>query len=229
MYKMLKRLALIVVILVCLVGLGVWSPWQQWKLNLPSILGIQSPEQFGSLKVKSLSGDIDVFVDGEFKDTASADDSDFLEIVPISPGEHTIRMVRRDEPGFPEVIRKLNFEPGADVVVAYEMGPSESFSEGHILYARKSFENKGKPQLEIFSTPDNTKVTLDGTYLGQAPLKDIELDTNSKHKLKFEKDGYDPLEIDIFPDTQADRDKLKDMILTLEINLFERPVKVVNQ
>src|SRR3990170_1480448 len=153
---MIKRFLLIIIIIISLIGLGIWSPWQNWKLDLPSILGIESKERFGSLKVKSLAGEIDVFLDGEFKDTAS-DDEEFLEIVPVSVGEHTIRMVRRDEPEFPEVIRKLNFEAGADVIIGYEMGPSEHFSEGHIFYARKSYESKGKPILELFTTPDKTK------------------------------------------------------------------------
>lgn len=208
--------------------LAVWSPWQNWNLSFTNLLGIESKEEYSALKVKSLAGEIDVFLDGEYKDSASSE-SDFLEIFPVSPGEHTVLLTRRDADDYAQIVRKINFEPAVDVIVGFEIGPTEDFSEGHILYATKSYTSEGNPVAEIFSLPEMVKVSLDDKYIGETPLKEIPLDIGSKHKLKFEKEGYDSLEIEILPDTQEARDKLKNMVLNLEITLFARPIKIVTQ
>lgn len=225
---MIKKLLIIIIIIAALIGLGFWSPWQKWNLSITNIIGIEEKEVYSALKVKSLAGELDIYLDGEYKDTASTD-TDIIEIFPVSPGEHTLRLARRDEPTFPEVIRKLNFEAGTDVVIGYEIGPTEEFSEGHILYTRRSFIPSGDPIVEIFSTPAEIQVSIDGQESGVTPVKNAVLSLNQKHKLKFEKAGYDTLEIEIFPESQEDRDRLKNMIITLEVNLFLRPFDVVIQ
>ncbi|MFQ5492823.1 MAG: hypothetical protein ACE5DX_01540 [Candidatus Dojkabacteria bacterium] len=226
--NILKKIALVILILSGLLVLAVWSPWQNWNLSLTNLLGIEAKEEFSALKVKSLTGEIDIFIDGEYRDTASPE-TDLLEIFPIDPGEHTVLLRRRNHEDYEEVVRKINFEPQIDVIVGYEIGPSETFSEGHILYARKSFASPGSPLLEIFSSPEKINVFLDNQFIGETPLKDVNLDISDQRKLRFEKDGYDELEIIVLPESQEERDKLKDTILTIEINLFARPINIVTE
>lgn len=225
---MLKKLFILTITIIFLAILAFWSPWQNWNLSWINLLGIESKEEFAGLKVISLAGDIDVYIDDEYQGTAL--DGNYLEVTPINPGEHFITLQRpSDTAQYTEIVRKVNFEPGIDVVIGYEIGPTEEFSEGHILGVRKSFISETGPFLEVFSTPENISVTIDGKYIGETPIKSLSIDANSKHTLKFEKDGYDSLEIEILPDEQEARDLLRDYILTLEINLFARPVNIISE
>lgn len=225
---MLKKLLVGTVVIIGLGVLAFWSPWQQWDFSITSILGIESKEEFSALKVRSLGGTIEVFLDGESYGEVSTEE-EFLEVFPVDPGEHTVRLVRKSDADYTEVVRKINFEPAVDVIIGYEIGPNEQFSEGHILYARRSFTAQGDPTVEVYSSPEAITVQLDGAEIGQTPIKDVTLTTDRRHTLSFSKPGYDPLDIEILPDNQADRDKLKNTILTLEINLFAQPVPIVEQ
>lgn len=227
--KLLKKIFIILIVICALLLLAVWSPWQKWNISPVNLFGISSKEEYSGLKVSSLSGEIDVYLDDEYQGTAVSGE-EFFEVFPVDPGEHIVKLSRKAEGAiYADIVRKVNFEAGIDVVVGFDIGPTEDFSEGHILSARKSFAGKEDPVLEIFSVPDNIKVSIDETYVGETPLKNIPLDISNKRKLKFEKAGFDTLEIDILPENQADRDKLKSKVLTLEVNLFTRPVKIVNQ
>ena len=226
---MFKKIFTGLLILAFLVVLAIWSPWEQWNISIFKIIGVDTSEEFASLKVKALEGEVDVYIDNELKGSAAAVDADFAEITPISKGEHTVTLKRKSASAkYYELTRKINFEPGIDVVIAYDLGPSEYFSEGHILYARKNFTNENNPRLNVASVPEGVAVSIDGVAVGTAPLKDIQLDLNGQHKVKFTKTGYEPLEITILPEKQDGRDKLKGLTLTLEVTLFAQPIKVNN-
>lgn len=223
----MKKLLTIIFIVFGLIFLAAWSPWQNWNLSWINLLGIESKDEFAGLNVNSLAGDLDVSVDGEFQGTANSE-SGFLEIAPVEPGEHLIAISRKgSDQQYTEIVRKINFEAGVDVIIGYELGPTEEFSEGHILTTRKSYVGESGTFLEVFSSPAGISVTLDGQFQGETPLKSIPLDLSGKHTLKFEKEGYDSLEIEILPDTQEERDKLNNLIINLEINLFARPIDLV--
>jgi hypothetical protein len=224
-----KKIIIVVLIVLVLLMLGAWSPWNNWNLKWISLLGIDVSGKTSGLNVLSHSGNIDVYIDNIYKGT-TIDNENFLEISPVDPGEHFIKLTKKTETGeYAEIIRKINFEPVVDVVVAYEIGPSERFSEGHILYTQKNYSKSDTTTLEIFSTPTKIKVSFDNKYIGDTPIKDIPIDLKSKHSLTFEREGYDSLSIEILPDSQEDRDKLKNLKLVLEVNLFARPLEIVSK
>ncbi len=226
---MFKKIFTGLFVLVFLVLMAIWSPWEQWDFNFLKFIGVDNTEEYSSLKVKALEGQIEIYIDNELKGTADSLDADFSEITPINKGEHTVTIKRKSEnTKYFELSRKINFEPGFDVVVAYDLGPSEYFSEGHILYSRKNYSNEANPRLNILSTPENVEVSIDGVVVGTAPLKDIQLDINGQHVIKFVKPGFETLEITILPEKQEARDNLKNLTLTLEVNLFAQPLKVNN-
>jgi len=194
-----------------------------------SIFGANNDDKQGGLKVLSHAGEIDIFIDEKYIDT-TLNNVDFLETPPIQPGEHTIKLVRNaDLAEYVEIVRKLNFEPAVDVIIGYEIGPSEMFSEGHILYAKKNYSGKDDTLLDIFSLPSEIKVTMDGKYLGETPIRELTIGLDRKHLITFEKDGYDSLDIEILPDTSVEREKLKGLKLILEVNLFARPIEIVTK
>jgi hypothetical protein len=226
--KLFKRVITIILIVVFLVILGFWSPWNKMNLSFLNIFGIESTNRYATLKVKSLQGEISIYLDNELKGAAT-DNSDFAEINPVEPGEHTITLKKETNGNYYQFERKVNFESQLDVVVAYDLGPSQIFSEGHLLYSRKNFLNTVDPRLTIYSTPENVSVFLDDVEIGSTVIKDLELDNTKQHKLKFVKKGYDTMEITLLPESQSDRDKLKNYDLILEVNLFTQPIKVNNQ
>jgi len=220
---MVKKLLLSLLFIIGLILLGFWSPWNNWQINIAQIFGVEPKEEFSALKVKSLMGEIEVYLDNDFMGVTNSSE-DFLEVFPVEPGEHILTLKKSGVEDYAEVVRKLNFEPAVDVVIGYEIGPNEYFSEGHILYARRSYSSNINPELQIFSTPENVNVYIDERLVGETQMQSISLSVDKRHKLKFEKEGYDPLEIEIFPANQQERDNLKGMILTLEVNLFAQPI-----
>ena len=222
---MRKYIKLCVIILVLML-LAVWTPWQNWNYHWTNIFGIESRDQHSGLKLKSFSGDLELFVDGKQAGKVS-DKESFLEIYPITPGEHNIKITRPDNNGFyTEFERTLNFEKNVDVVIGYDLGPSLLFSEGHVLTAKRSYTKGQNPVLDIDSIVDDVDVKIDGKDIGKTPLRSIPMGIDTTHILSFSKPGFDPLEIEIFPTEQQERDKLKDIILTLEVNLFAKPVEL---
>lgn len=226
--KAFKRLVTIVLIVIFLLILGAWAPWNNWNLNIYNLFGIESSEKYATLKVKSLQGTVNIYLDDELKGSAT-DNSDFAEINPITPGEHTVTLKKESNGNYFQFSRKVSFESGMDVVISYDLGPSQLFSEGHILYTRKNYLNAENPRLSIFSSPEDVSVYLDENLIGTTVIKDLELNKSIQHKIRFEKKGYDTMEITVLPENQADRDKLKDYDLILEINLFLQPVKISYQ
>jgi hypothetical protein len=179
--------------------------------------------------VKSFSGELEVFVDGESAGITT-DQQSFLDVFPIKPGEHLVKIVRPSNDGFySEFERNINFERDVDVVIGYDLGPSTLFSEGHVLTAKKSFTKGAEPTLDILSTVDDVDVKLDGRDIGKTPLRTVPIGIESTHILSFSKKGFDSLEIEILPTEQSERDKLKDIELSLEVNLFAKPVELTAQ
>jgi hypothetical protein len=226
--KINKKVEAIILVVIFLVILGLWSPWNNWDINILNLFGIDSSEKFATLKVKSIQGTISIYVDDELKGSAS-DNSEFAEINPITPGEHTITLKRENNGNYYQFVRKVDFEPGLDVVLAYDLGPSQYFSEGHILYTRKNFLKSNNPSLSVYSSPEDVSVYMDDILVGTTVIKDLELDKKIQHKLRFEKKGYDTMEITILPENIVDREKLSNYDIILEVNLFLQPVKINTQ
>lgn len=225
----MRKATRISLLIISLILLAFWSPWQSWNLEWINIFGIDSKDSYSGLKVKSFSGELEVFVDGESAGITT-DQQSFLDVFPIKPGEHLVKIVRPTNDGFySEFERNINFERDVDVVIGYDLGPSTLFSEGHVLTAKKSFSKGAEPTLDILSTVNDVDVKLDGRDIGKTPLRTVPIGIESTHILSFSKKGFDSLEIEILPTEQSERDKLKDIELSLEVNLFAKPVELTAQ
>lgn len=205
----------------------MWSPWNKWDFTFWELIGIQTEEKYSTLKVKSLSGEIDIYIDDKYEGTV-IDDETYAEINTVEKGSHVVRLKRKsDSNNYYEFIKEITFEPGVEVVMAYDLGPSEIFSEGHVLYTTKSYKANNNPILNIISFPDSVNTFIDGEQIGTTVINGLELDINMQHKIRFEKEGYDSLEFLILPESQENRDKLKGLIINLEVNLFYQPINIV--
>lgn len=212
----------VVVLLFAIVA--IWSPWNAWNLNLANLFGYAAAGESAGISVKSLSGEVKVFVDDREVGTATAS-QDPLSATDIPAGQHKVRLVRSSNPAgfYTEFSRIVNFEPGVDTVISYDLGPSSEFSEGHVLSAR-SRRLAGLPTLRVTVEPESASVLIDSQPLVANELK--ELDLSKQHTIQVTASGYEKLEFVILPDAQSDRDKLKNYDLELFIRLSLIPLEV---
>lgn len=224
----MKNFGRIVLLLIVLILIGIWSPWHNWDFSFLSMIGIENDNSYSTLKVKSLSGSLDIYIDDKLEGSVVADES-FAEINTIKEGMHLVKLKRQSENGdiYFELNKEINFISGVEVVMAYDLGPSEAFSEGHILYTSKNYKKNQNPVVNIISSPEDVNVFIDDEQIGTTPISELELDLSRQHKIRFEKTGYDSLEFMILPEDQESRDKLKDLTINLEVNLFLQPVKII--
>ncbi|MCA9379378.1 PEGA domain-containing protein [Candidatus Dojkabacteria bacterium] len=203
---------------------ALWSPWNSWNLSLPVLLGMEPAPEIGGLQVTSLAGDVVIYIDGfEMGQVASGES---ITISPIDPGERQIRLKRVSDVdnAYWEFNRLVKFESGIDVVIAYELGPTEEFSEGHVIYATKSPAVINGIKLNLDATVEGATVLLDGNEIGSTPLVSEVLSLDSQHTLKITKSGYEEQEFKLLPEDQADRDKVAGFNLNVTVNLFLQPL-----
>lgn len=225
----MKKATIIIGFILLLIFIGFFSPWFNWQLSFGRLIGLGAKDTASSLKVYSLVGDIEVYLNNEYQGTASSTGGNF-EKADIVPGNYEIKLKRKSDPegAYFELKRTIKFEDKIDVIISYELGPTQEFSEGHILFAEKSYDSTDDTRLNITANPQGSKVFIDNNFIGEAPLTNISVDTNSQKTIKLEKEGYDTIEFKILPENKEDRDKLKGLTLNLEINMFLNPIKINN-
>ena len=225
----MKKLASVLIIIVIVVLLGLWSPWRGISIDIGSIFGINQQESLSGLQIYSLSGTLQIFVDNELKGEVTPETSpNFID--KINPGEHLIRLERKsDIPNSYWNLNKLvNFEKGTNVVISYNIGTEEVFSEGQIIYATKKTDPSKSSQLRVNLSVNGFSTQLDTLPLESVALNEYttNLDLSRQHTIKLAKNGYESSDFTVLPSTQEDRDKLKDYDLTIEAQLMFQPVNV---
>lgn len=219
----MKKVGLCIVILLIAVILAIVLPWDKVGVLRKNILG--EGDQFGSLKVYSLGGDLKVFIDGEERGTVLEEES-YVEIVPIPAGEHEV-MLQREESGdsfYPEFVRTIWFEQGVDAVISWEIGPSTQSSSGWMVYSKKSGRESDQVRVHVQCEPEDCDVLLDNSESVDMETREVNLDTNIQHTFKVSADGYQDLEFLLLPEDNDSRDLLKGSDLYLEINLYQIPI-----
>ncbi len=224
---MSKSYTIIILILLAFL-LAIWSPWNSWNISLTRLLGIDPPEEIGGLQVSSLAGTLEVYIDGSLKGTVDPEKSP-LTIPAVEPGERQIKLIRKSdvEGAFYQFNQLVKFESGVDVILAYELGPTAEFSEGHLIYATKTAK-VANPELSlnIVSSAEGSNVKIDDLDVGQTPIVTYKLDLTKQHKLVISKLGFDSQEFVILPTEQKDRDKLKGYNLNVNVDLFLQPIGI---
>lgn len=221
----MKRILIVVIIIIVLVIAGFFSPWLNWNLSLSNLIGFGPKKSVAGLKVFSLLGELEVYMDNTYQGRANPEEG-ALEVTDISIGTHEILIKRADKEDNYFILKEaVKFEEGVDVVVSYDLGPNDKFSEGHIFYAEKSFSTD-QTKLNLISSPDKAKVFIDDRLIGETPISGVDLDITSTRKIKLQKDNYDEIEFNILPDNQEERDKLKGYTLNLEVRMFLIPIQI---
>lgn len=224
---MLKKVLIIISCLLILILCALWSPWKSLNISLGSILGIEPPQTFARLQLSSLGGELEVSIDGEKKGSVGPEGSPFL-IEDIQPGRRVVKLSRvaSGNAEYAVLERVLDFSAEVDTVIAYEIGPNQNFSEGHIITAKKNFLAPNDTVLSVETQPDEVEILLNGNSIGMSSLSGIKLNLEGENKLVLRKPGYEEMQISLLPEDTAARNKLIGYEILVEANLFLLPIRI---
>lgn len=227
----MKKILFGTIILVVCVLLAIWSPWLRWNIDIAGLFGVQKPDSISGLQVISFSGEIEVFIDNNSVGKVSPDNSPFI-LDRLQPGDHLVTLKRTGEfsSTYATFNKLLTFEENSSVVISYNLGPDEVFSEGHVIYTTKKDSSAVDSKLNINVNAEDFNFTFDGLPIEKisGKTKSMTLDFTSQHTIKISKTGYESLEFKILPEMQSDRDKLKSFDLNVDVQLMLQPVEVNN-
>ncbi len=81
---------------------------------------------------------------------------------------------------------KINLVSSVLTVVSWDLGPSDIFSEGEIIWMEKTFD---KPSLVVFGNPEGAEVRFDDEFIGTTPVSSNKA-TVGDHAVKISRQGY---------------------------------------
>lgn len=225
----MRKFLIRILIFALLVLLAIWSPWLKWQIDFASIFGVYKPDSIAGLQVSSLAGDIEIFLDNQSVGIVNPQSSPFF-LDRVAPGEHLLSIKRPGEFAntYATINRLINFEQNTTVIIVYNIGPHELFSEGHIIYATKKGSQNQNSTLNIKVNTSDFLFGFDTDALERISTNNLTriLDLSTQHKISLSKVGYESFEFTILPDNQSERDKLKNFDLNIEISLMLQPVEV---
>lgn len=225
----MKKFAVILIILVLCTLIGLWSPWRSINIDLPQLFGISKQDLKSGLQVYSLSGNIQIYVDNQLKGEVTPEESPYF-VDNIDPGQHLIKLERKSEKesAYWTFNKLVTFEKGTNVVVSYNLGPSEVFSEGHIIYAVNKDYTKTETSINVLLNINEFNIQFDSLPIEKISFNEYSslLDLTRQHSIKLSKPGFEQLEFVILPSSQEERDKLKNYNIMIEAHLMYQPVNV---
>lgn len=225
----MRKVATIFLIITILILIGLWSPWRGLNIDLSGLFGLSKQESLSGLQVYSLSGTLQIYIDDQLKGEVNPEQSPYF-VDQIKPGEHLIKLVRKSDipNAYADLSKLIQFEANTNVVISYNLGPEDTFTEGHVIYAVKQSDISKSTQLNIAANIEGYSVQLDTLPSEKVALSDYktDLDLSSQHSIKLSKSGYETLEFIILPSTQDERDKLKVYDVNIEAHMMLQPVSV---
>jgi len=226
----LKKVSFTILAIFLLIFIGVWSPWRSINISPLEFFGLRQSIDYAGLQVYSLSGEIEVEIDGELAGNVTVDGSP-LDIVEIDPGEHLVTIKRTptdmsNDPIYFQLNRVIKFEKGINTVVAYELGPTEDFSEGYIITTSKAASSSGS-SLNITTIPAGSKVFINSLDEGTGPITNYTIDLSQDYSIKIAKDNFESIEFNLLPEDDIQRELLKNYDINVEVNLFQIPIEIV--
>lgn len=226
----MRRITVFLIILVLCFLLAIWSPWIYWDFDFRKLFGVNEPDAIAGLQVTSLAGNINVLIDGEDNGTAEFGKEPLI-VDRVEPGERLISLARKSDSdnNFWEYRKLITFEKGTTVILSYNLGPKEFFSEGHLIYAVKKIDKTAQTKLNTRINVEGASILLDSvspeTISGNETSSVLNL--SSQHKITISKINYEPLTFTILPEALEEREKLKDFDINMEVQLMLQPLDVL--
>lgn len=223
----MRRFFWITIIVVALVVLAFFSPWRKINIDLATLFGIEQAEKSSGLSVSSFAGEIEVYVDGKLEGIASP--AVPLILPKVAEGERLIKLTRKSEvpQAYYSYSKLLPLVEGTEVQIAYELGPTQEFSGGHVIRAAGTRTSDTKNvRLSVSTNVSDVEIYLDDSYIGLSPLSSYTLSTGSQHRLELRRPGYDTQVFTILPEAQEDRDRLAGYVLDVTVDMFLQPIDI---
>jgi hypothetical protein len=190
------------------------------------LLALSTPEQVSGLQVVSLAGNLEVSIDGNLEGTAT--ETSPLILPKVTPGDRIIKLQRKSDlaNAYITYSKLVKFTPGTDVILAYEIGPAAQFSGGHLIVASGIGNQADNVKLTLTSNVAGASVEINSVAVGSTPLLNFDVSTLSQQSIKITKAGYETQEFLLFPESQAERDKLRGLNLDVQVDLFLQPIQI---
>lgn len=225
----MRRLTRIVILVAVAVLCALWSPWNSLGFGLNDLLGAGDVNRTANLQVSSLAGEMLVYLDDSVEPIATVNLENSPYTIPgIEVGAHQIRLERVSEVenAYWVYNKIINFVPNLDVILAYELGPTEEFSGGHLIYAQERDVADDGLELSVATDVEEATVLINDAQIGEAPISGFEITLDAQQRISLVKPGYDSQEFLLLPETQEDRDRLAGFSLFVEVDLFLQPLAV---
>ncbi len=208
--------------------LAVWSPWNSLNVSLLKLLGLEQADAYSGLQVYSIGGELEVSIDDEVIGNVTVEGSP-LEIFEIEPGEHLIEIKRVSEGVgdgyYYKFSRMTNFIAGINTVIAYEIGPTEEFSGGYVIYAMPGI-TENQTSLNIRTIPSDSSIFINDLEIAKTPINNYTLDLQDTYKLRIENTSTESIEFNLLPESVEERQSLKGYDLNVEAQLFQLPIEI---
>jgi len=217
----MKKIGLCLIIIIILVIAAVILPWDKFSQKKNEIL--DGSNEYSSLKIYSLRGDMHIFIDGEERGVVHEEDS-YFEVFPLQAGKHTVMLKRESshEGFYKDFEREFVFEKGIDSVISWELGPTEDTSSGWLLYAKpSSHDDMSRVRTHFLCTPENCGITIDGSELKEGE-DSFDLTLDSSHIINVHQEGYQTLEFEVL--SEEKNAILSGYELFIEIVLYRLPI-----
>lgn len=206
---------IVIILIISAVIFSIFSPWKFAKDFLLNAVGL-SGNKTASISINSKVGQAAVYIDDK-----EQGDTPFEEN--IRAGNHTVKLVKKtNQPDFYTTFEKsIDIEEGTQVVINWEIGPSEEFSSGEIYFFKQRLDSTDDSStVSVIPFPDTAQIYFDGAKQEDTRPLIINKIKDGKHKVKVEKEGYISSELDI--QTKSGYD------LFLEVRLFPIPLDIEN-
>ncbi len=208
--------AVVIILIISAIIFSIFSPWKFISNFFLQALGL-SGKKPASISINSKVGEAIVYLDGKEQGETPFEKNN------LKAGTHTVKLVKKTEqPEFYTTFEKsIEIEEGTQVVINWEIGPSDEFSSGEIYFFKERLDSTDDSStVSIIPYPENTEIYFDGAKQeGERPLI-INKINDGRHKVKIEKEGYISSELDA--QTKSGYD------LFLEIRLFPIPLNIEN-
>ena len=200
-------------IITALIVLAVIAPWQNIKDLIMRTAGISHSSQ-ASISITSKVGQAKVFLNEKDYGETPFEKND------LKPGKYKIRLekVSNQVDFYNTFERTIEVEKGTQVVIDWEIGPSEEFSSGEIYFFKERLTTtEANSTVSIMSYPEDANIHFDGARQVGTPIviNDVK---EGGHKIKTSKDGYIEEELDVVCKSGYD--------LFVEVRLFPVPVDI---
>lgn len=208
--------------------LALWSPWVGASVSINELFGVEDAQEISGLYVNSLSGTIEVRIDGETQGSVDPESSPLI-IDTVEPGEHLVTLTRENQSDtYWEFNDLITFTKDTNVVISYNLGPSEVFSEGNIVYATEKIEDDPRTQLTVRVNTEDAFVSLDDIpmqKINTVSFRDF-ISLDRQHELSISKPGFETFTFSILPSTQDERNQLEDYNVEVEVQLLQIPIEL---